>query len=303
VSSKPYGVAIAMNMAAAKMASEFHLANYLRRIGMTTTTPRADVATLSAIMAAQSEAIPFENIDVVLGRKISMSRSDVVKKLVDSGRGGYCFEQNTLLAMALESVGFDVTPLLCRVRWGRDPDDDEPNSTYTHLALRVDLEDGSYLADVGFAGVNSIAPIRLAPGEQELQEGRFRIVDGTSLIPGYSVLQLLVKGDWRSLYTWRNVRAPVVDQECSNWYMCTHPTTRFMTHFFICRVIGDERHHILNGEYVVRFGHGVDSKIESSSIPNKDALLELIRVVFNIRLGADDIEGAMFPIDRYLPKL
>ncbi len=235
-----------------------------------------------------------------------MSRSDVVRKLVDSGRGGYCFEQNTLLAMALEGLGFVVTPLLCRVRWGDDPDVDEPDSTYTHLALRVDLEeDGPYLADVGFAGVNSIRPIHIAPREeQDLPEGRFRIVDGTSRIrPGYSVLQLLVNDEWRPLYAWCDVRAPIVDQECSNWYMCTYPGTRFMTSFFVCLNIGDERHHILNGEYVVRTGHGINSKKEITPIANKDALLELLKDVFNIRLGKDDIEGTLFPIDRYLPKL
>jgi N-hydroxyarylamine O-acetyltransferase len=283
---------------------EFSLANYMQRIGMAT-TPRADLATLSSIMIAHSEAIAFENIDVVLGRTVSMAESDVVKKLVDSGRGGYCFEQNTLLAMALESIGFDVTPVMCRVRWGKAPDDDGPNTTYTHLALKVALEDGSYLADVGFAGVNSVAPVRLGTrDEQALPEGRFRIVDGTSPLPGYSVLQLLVKGEWRSVYTWRDdVFAPIVDQECSNWFSCTHPTARFTNSFFACRVVGDQRHHILNGEYVIRTGHGVDSELESTLIRDKDALLELLEGVFNIRLGKDDMEGPLGSIDRYLPKL
>lgn len=272
----------------------------------TTTPPRADLATLAAIMSAQSNAIPFENIDVVLGRTISMSRPDVVKKLVDSHRGGYCFEQNTLLSMALECLGFVVTPLLCRVRWGRDPiDDGEPSTTYTHLALKVDLDDGSYLADVGFAGTNSISPIRIAIGvEQNLPEGKYRIVHGTSTIySGYFVLQLLVKDEWRPLYTWRDVRAPIVDQECSNWYMCTYPTTRFMTSLFVCRVVGETRHHILNGEYVIRTGHGIDDERKSVPIANRDALLILLGDVFGIRLGSDDIEGTLHPIDRYLPKL
>ena len=291
---------------------QFSLDKYLQRIGMAAATispPQADLVTLSAIMAAQSESIAFENIDVVIGRQISMSKSDVVTKLVGSNRGGYCFEQNTLLSMALEDIGFGVMPLACRVRWGKDPDDgpDGPTTTYTHLALKVTLDDGSsYLADVGFAGVNSIAPVRLGMSwrgvEQDLPEGRFRIVEGTSPLPGYSMLQLLVKEEWKSIYAWQDVRAPLVDLLCYNWYSCTYPTARFTTSFFVCRVVnGNERHHILNGEYIIRTGHGMDKEQTSTAIADRDALLELLRGVFNIQLGVDDIEGPLGPIDRYLP--
>ncbi len=237
------------------------LASYLRRIGLTT-QPKADLATLTLIMAAQSRSIAFENIDVVLGRRISMAPHDVEEKLVNQQRGGYCWEQNTLLLLALEEIGFVVTPLMCRVRWGKRDDSEEPNTTYTHFALKVDLDSGSYLADVGFAGVNSIAPVRLGSEEpQALPEGQFRVVPGT--LPGletYSELQLLVKGVWKGVYAWRDERAPLVDQQCSNWFSCTFPTARFTTQFFVCRVVDDERHHILNGEYVVRRGHGAEKE-------------------------------------------
>ena len=41
-------------------------------------------------------------------------------------------------------------------------------------------------------------------------------------------------------------------QECNNWFSCTYPTARFTTSFFACRILGDERHHVLNQDYVVR---------------------------------------------------
>ena len=74
---------------------------------------------MALVMAAQSRAIAFENFDVVMGKRISMAGPDVEKKLVDEQRGGYCWEQNTLLSMTLEEIGFDVVPLLCRVRWNK----------------------------------------------------------------------------------------------------------------------------------------------------------------------------------------
>jgi N-hydroxyarylamine O-acetyltransferase len=80
------------------------LPNYLNRIGLKHAPLKADLSTLALVMAAHSRAIAFENIDVVRGKTISMARGDVEKKLVDDLRGGYCWEQNTLLSMALEEA-------------------------------------------------------------------------------------------------------------------------------------------------------------------------------------------------------
>ena len=112
------------------------LANYLRRIAVAE-APKADLATLAIIMASHSRAIAFENFDVVQRKPISMAPADVERKLVDEGRGGYCWEQNQLLHMALEEIGFEVKPLMCRVRWGKADDTAEPNTTFTHMELKV----------------------------------------------------------------------------------------------------------------------------------------------------------------------
>ena len=129
-------------------------------------------------MEAQSKSIAFENIDVVQKKVVSMDIKDVQQKLVDDMRGGYCFEQNTLLKAVLEEMGYAVVPLLCRVRWGKQDDSNEPNTTFTHLALKVFTTDGIFLADVGFAGTNSIEPVKMDIGteSQELLEGQFHIV-------------------------------------------------------------------------------------------------------------------------------
>ena len=267
---------------------------YLRRIGVSATL-KADFATLSLIMEAQSRSIAFENYDVVMGKTINMSPAEVEEKLVSRGRGGYCWELNTLLRSALEEIGYDVVPLMCRVRWNKPDDTAEPNTTFTHMALRVTTEAGVMLADVGFAGTNSMAPVKLGTDEpQTMPEGQFRIVDSTH--PRYSVLQLLIKGEWKPLYEFvANEKAPQVDMECANWFSCTFPAARFTTSFFTCRVIGDERHHILNGDYVCRKGHGAESEVVSRAVSDKAELLELISTVFGIQL--DETEG----IDRYLP--
>lgn len=293
-----------------------NLDKYLSRIGLPSSQQlhgSADRATLALIMEGQSRCIAFENFDVVMKKQISISRIDVEKKLVDNLRGGYCWELNTLLQMALEDLSgdYDVTPLLCRVRWGKPDDDSQEASTpLTHFALKVKTEDGChFLADVGFAGTNSIEPINLdiGPEPQDQTEGRFRVIP--SKHEGYHVLELLVNinvedngndnrngwhEEWRPLYEWRDERAPLVDQECSNWFSCTYPTARFTNQLFACRVIDDERHHVLNDKYVIRKGHGVEKEIKTESIQDKAQLLNLIDTVFGVNLV--ETEG----IDRFL---
>jgi len=105
---------------------------------------------------------------------------------------------------------------------------------------------------------------------------------------------LPLPAQWRPLYEWRDERAPLIDQECSNWFSCTYPKARFTSQFFTCRIVGDERHHILNDEYVVRKGHGVDEQETTERIADKTRLLELVDTVFGVTLT--ETEG----IDRYL---
>jgi len=276
-------------------AMAVNLEKYFKRVGLPLQAPyTADRDTLKRVMEAQSKFIPFENIDVVQKKLISMDIKDVQKKLVDDTRGGYCFEQNTLLKAVLEEMGYSVEPLLCRVRWGKEDDSDGPNTTFTHLALKVFTNDGIFLADVGFAGTNSIEPVKMDIGieNQELPEGQFHVVP--SKHKGSYVLELLVKGEWKALYEWRDEKAPLVDQECSNWLSCTFPTARFTSQFFVCKIIGNERHHILNQEYVIRKGFGAGSQVTKERINDKARLETLVKEVFEIKL--DDANG----IDRFL---
>src|SRR5437667_9187158 len=123
--------------------------NYLDRIGMARTPGKpalsADIDTLRRLHAAHRETFLFENLTIQTGGTISLMLDDLERKFLDEGRGGYCFEHNTLFAAALDAIGLSSTSLLGRVRrgpptgWGR-----------THMVLRVAMDDEVWLADVGF---------------------------------------------------------------------------------------------------------------------------------------------------------
>src|SRR5690348_5249377 len=76
------------------------------------------VATLRELHLAHATHIPFENLDVLLRRPIQLDLDSIMAKMIGGGRGGYCFEHNTLFAAVLEQIGFRVTRLAGRVRMG-----------------------------------------------------------------------------------------------------------------------------------------------------------------------------------------
>jgi N-hydroxyarylamine O-acetyltransferase len=95
----------------------FDLAGYLRRVEYEgPLEPTGEV--LRAVHLAHATHIPFENLDILMGRPIRLDLASLQAKLVHGGRGGYCFEQNSLLAAVLEEIGFPVTRLAARVRYG-----------------------------------------------------------------------------------------------------------------------------------------------------------------------------------------
>ena len=114
--------------------------------------------TLDAIVRAHVEAIPFENVDVLLGRGISLELDAIADKLVTRRRGGYCFEQNTLLLHVLTTLGFDAHAISARVRIQRPRDFTPPR---THVFVHVLIDGAPWLADVGVGGLSPTAALRL----------------------------------------------------------------------------------------------------------------------------------------------
>ncbi|MGA9813242.1 MAG: arylamine N-acetyltransferase [Terriglobales bacterium] len=147
------------------------ISSYLQRVGYT--GPRQPIAeTLRSLHRAHMFSVPFENLDISLGRKIICEEESFLRKIIERRRGGFCYELNGAFAALLRGLGFEVTLLS-----GRVPREDGSSSPeFDHLALLVDLE-GPWLADVGFGDLFT-TPVRLEIGQEQEQDGRrFRIVE------------------------------------------------------------------------------------------------------------------------------
>lgn len=138
------------------------LDNYLERIGYAGDRDPS-FATLCALHAAHLESVPFENLDVQLGRPLTTEVGAAYDKIVVRKRGGWCFEQNGVFGWALASLGFDVMRLSCSVM--RQSSESASADSHLSLAVRSPRDAAKlYLADVGFGG-SLVRPMELGPGE------------------------------------------------------------------------------------------------------------------------------------------
>jgi N-hydroxyarylamine O-acetyltransferase len=133
------------------------LAAYFERIGYAGAV-RPDLATLRELHRRHLLAIPYENLDVQLGRPVTTDRDAAFEKLVNRRRGGWCYEMNGVFSAVLEAVGFSVTRMAgAAMREARGD-----SAVGNHLVLLVDLG-GPWIADVGF-GDGSLDPFPLREG-------------------------------------------------------------------------------------------------------------------------------------------
>jgi len=147
--------------------------------------------TLRELHKAHTLAVPFENLDNHLGRRIILDEERVVRKIVDHRRGGICYELNGAFCGLLRAMGFEVSMLSAGV--ARDEGGFDP--PFDHMALLVQLE-SRWLADVGF-GDSFREPLLLDDrGEQVQGEDAYCLMDAD----GY-VIVLRRKGDeWKPEY-------------------------------------------------------------------------------------------------------
>ena len=273
---------------------EFDPDSYLARIGYT--GDRApSLQTLQAIALRHPISIPFENLDAFLRRPIELDPASLQRKLVDSRRGGWCFEHNILLGHALTSLGFKVTGLAARVVWDAPPDVVRPRS---HMVLLVRVPgdaasaghsgDGGYLVDAGFGGLTLTGVLRFAAGiEQETPHEPFRLEGEDSTF----TVQAKIRGEWKVLYRFDTNPQALADYEVSNWYLCHHPASHFLSTLIAARVEPDRRYALRNTEVAV---HHRDGRSERRTLSSAREMRQVLDDLFHVDVPAGrDVDGAL----------
>ena len=262
-----------------KTGDSFDLDSYFARIGYD--GPSAPtLETLRAIQLLHAQAIPFENLDPLLGRTPRLDVDSLQRKLVRSARGGYCFEQNALFAHALRALGFRVTGLAGRVVWNRPDDTPPPRS---HMILRVEIDGIAWLADVGF-GLSPTGPLLFEPElEQQTPHEPFRLTKDGDVF----TLQAKLLGKWQSFYRFDLQPQEAIDYEVANHYVSTWPSSHFVTSLIAARAAPDRRYGLRGNQLSIRplTGEGEQRALGSAAE---------IRAVLGDLFGIDVPDVALF---------
>ena len=254
---------------------DFDLIAYAARIG-TAVPDTIDLPALQRLHQAHVGAIAFENLDVQWRRTVRIDPASVWAKLVGSARGGYCFEQNTLLREVLRARGVAVTAREARVRSGATS-----RRARTHMTLVVRIDGADFLCDVGFGAYTPLQPVPL-DGEPSRQHAWvYRMVPEGSL----TVLQWQRQGAWQDLYAIEPGEPGDVDFEMANWYTCTWPESGFVQTMTAQRATPDARYTLRN--YTLTEDARDASFVQTL---RRDEIVPALRRVF----GLDVPDGARF---------
>ena len=212
----------------------------------------ATTRTLAALHRAHTTSIPFENLELMLGRPIVLDLDSLQDKLIRHNRGGYCYEHVTVFAAALERLGFRFTALAGRVTLGADA-----MRPRTHALIVVEFDDHRrWLCDVGF-GRGPLEPVELVAGNEVNQDGWQLRLSSTPLGADTEVLHpdewtlwqrssVDGKVGWLDRHVFTLDPQYPVDYVVGNHYVSTAPRSPFTARPFVQRFAAEVQ-HVLDG--------------------------------------------------------
>ena len=253
-------------------AEALDLPAYLRRIEYAgERKPSRPV--FEALHQAHVTHIPFENLDILLGRAIALDLVSLQAKLVAGRRGGFCFEQNLLFAAVLRAFGFTVTQLAARVRLGADT-----LRARTHMTLQVEVDGALWLADVGFGAAGPLRPVPQGGDVSRQNAWSFRIAyEG-----GLSLLQSSHGGSWEDLYLFSQEPQHRVDYELACHYTSTHPSSKFTQVATAQRIAPEVRFTLRDRDYSEDRG----GEIMRRTLADDDEVLDVLADIFGLEFPA-----------------
>ena len=250
---------------------------YFKRIGYSGDR-KPTLATLLELHRLQPAAIAFENLSPLMGQPVPIDAASLHKKMTADGRGGYCYEQNLLLASVLEALGFRFRHLTGWPRWQVAPGRLLPR---THLLLLVTIDDEDWLVDVGFGGNTLTAPLRLKErGEQPTPHEPARLIERDNAL----VIQPRIKNEWHDLVAFGLEHQNFAELEMGNWFTSTHPRSRFRNELFLARSDVGVRYGLLDNVFTT---HKLNGASERRTLANAAEIRDAIVDIFHVRLPND----------------
>lgn len=201
-------------------AKNFSIDDYFKRIGYSGKTDLT-LEVLTQIIKKQVKSLAFENCEIWKYKKVvSLATEDIVNKIVYNSRGGYCYELNGLLAMALTKLGFKWYFAAAR------PMTYPERRPKTHLVLVVEIENELYLCDTSFGGYTLRAPLKIVENTETTQDGEIYVL---KKINNEYVLSYKILDEWHNQYCFELLPQEWIDFSLANYFNATHSGTIFTT--------------------------------------------------------------------------
>lgn len=204
------------------MANTEKIRRYFERIGLEYEEPFSpDLENLKKLHLAHSLTVPYENLDILRGKLLSLEDDDLYEKIVTNKRGGYCFEANGIFGWLLRSLGYKVTDFLGRYLRGEEM----AVPMRRHRILKVELPEGDYLCDVGIGDKAQRLPLLMQCGlEQKDYDDIYKFEKDEFM--GW-VLYDLVDGDWRPFFSFTEDGQVYTDFIMPSFWCERHPDSFF----------------------------------------------------------------------------
>lgn len=257
--------------------SQPHLMNidlYLRRLGYHSAPPPT-LETLRELQWRHVCEFAFESLSTLLRLPVPIDLGTVERKILQEGRGGYCYELNQTFLVLLQHLGYEARGITGRVVMG-GPED--ALTARSHRLTLLHLDGQRYIADVGFGGMVPTAPLLLdTEAEQATPHEPYRITERD----GSYTLRAKVMDEWRALYVFDLQIQGDVDYEMGNWYVSTHRDSPFLGQLKVALIGSGVRRTLNNGSYAL---HRVGQPSERRQITNAGELMQLLQDEFALRL-------------------
>lgn len=272
------------------MLSQAKFQGYLDRIGYQSKAGemlQPSIETLRTLHEAHVSNIPFENIDVFIGKTIKLDEESIYSKLVEQKRGGYCYETNELFALALEYIGFKVHRLVSRVLFP-----ETRSRGHKILLIEIKHSDGvSYwLADLGF-GANSLRYPVLLPRNEVLldkqQNDVFQIIKEKDKFDNiFYTLQLKIKDKMTNLYSFNLQETLSIDFELLNFALSKKDDSPFIKQRICAKLVPNGRLLLVDNILKLRTDAGVKEEVL-----DYDQYLSVLEKTFAIKLDCQEEQG------------
>ena len=259
---------------------------YLQDLDLATSKPG-----LEQLLELQSRHIAkysFNNLAVILGKEIPLDTESVFQKIVQEGKGGYCFEHNKLVYEVLDHLGYNVALKMARVVYNQDVD-----APRTHRISVLELDGDQYVVDVGFGHYCPKYPVKMEEGlAQDQGDATYRIAKNSM---GDYCMQVIKDGDFFTLYTFDMNTYTDMDCLVGHFYSHKHPKAAFVNNLVICLKKTDEVLSLRNNEFHVL----KNGETQITSVTSADELLGYINGTYQQDM---DKSFAQYLFDKFCQK-